>query len=208
MNGETSIERKDGEMMHKKSVILVLTLLSAAILIQTLPCTAQTPSKILPVTVEVAGVERLNDISATPPFQKTDTLVFRVNFRLLNPNNVLVKVEDLDFEVKVEDGTPDKTIVLTGSMPACVIQPKGEMIWSGTEPYIYGGVLGSYLLRGMGGAEGVKGAAQKLEELWKDLGADKRKFFIDGKVSSSLPDVPNLGVVHQRFNAEFTIPKL
>ncbi len=129
-----------------------------------------------------------NDISATPPFQKTDTLVFRVNFRLLNPNDVLVKVEDLDFEVKVEDGTPTRRSCSQGPCPHASFQPKGEMMWSGTEPYIYGGVLGSYLLRGMGGADGVKGAAQKLEELWKDLGADKRKFFIDGKVSSSLPD--------------------
>jgi hypothetical protein len=201
-------------MMHKKSVILMLTFLSAAILIETSPCAGQaststaSPSKILPVTVEVAGVERLNDISATPPFQKTDTLVFRVNFRLLNPNDVLVKVEDLDFEVKVEDGTPDKTIVLTGSMPACVIQPKGEMMWSATEPYIYGGVLGSFILRGLGGEDGVKGAAQKLEELWKDLGADKRNFSIDGKVSSSVPDAPNMGPLQRRFNAEFIIPKL
>jgi hypothetical protein len=205
---------EDREMMSKKSVILLMALLSAALLIETSMCAGQaskpaaSPAKILPVTVEVGGVERLNDISATPPFQKTDTLVFRVNFRLLNPNDVLAKVEDLDFEVKVEDGTPDKTIVLTGSMPACVIPARGEMLWSGTEPYIYGGVLGSFILRGLGGEDGVKGAAQKLEELWKDLGADKRKFFIDGKVSSSLPNAPNAGVVHQRFNAEFTIPKL
>ncbi|MEI9476115.1 MAG: hypothetical protein WCO26_06035 [Deltaproteobacteria bacterium] len=200
--------------MRKKTAILVLSILSGAILISASPCVGQmsalttSPSKILPVTVEVAGVERLNDIAATPPFQKTDTLVFRVNFRLLNPNDVLAKMEDFDFEVKVEDGTPDKTIVLTGSMPACVIQPNGEMMWSGTEPYIYGGVLGSYMLRGLGGADGVKGAAQKLEELWKDLGSDKRKFSIDGKISSSFPDFPNLGMVHQRFSAEFTIPKL
>lgn len=166
------------------------------------------PSKLLPVTVEVLGVERLNDIAAKPPFQRTDTLVFRVNFRLINPNDLLAKVEGLDFEVKVEDDTPDKTIVLTTSMPAGVIQGKGEMMWSSTEPYIYGGVLGSYMLRGVGGAEGVKGAAQKLEELWQDLGADKRKFLIEGKISSSLPDSPDLGIVHQRFSSEFAIPKL
>lgn len=201
-------------MIHKRSVVPLLILLGTAILIDASYCAGQamsptpSPSKILPVTVEVEGVERLNDISSAPPFQKTDTLVFRVNFRLLNPNDALVKVEDLDFEVKVEDGTPDKTIVLTGSMPACVIQPRGEMMWSATEPYIYGGVLGSYILRGMGGEDGVKGAALKLDELWKDLGADKRKFFIDGKVSSSLPDAPNLGRVQQRFSSEFTVPKL
>ena len=202
--------------MDKKRMILLLVVVCVctAILIDASHCagqassTAASPAKILPVTVEIEGVERLNDISATPPFQKTDTLVFRVNFRLLNPNDVLVKVEDLDFEVKVEDGTPDKTIVLTGSMPACVIQSQGEMMWSATEPYIYGGVLGSYILRGMGGADGVKGAAQKLEELWKDLGSDKRRFSIDGKVSASLPDVPNLGPLQRRFSAEFTIPKL
>ena len=164
--------------------------------------------KALPLVVEVVNVERLNDIAANPPFQKTDTLVFRVNFRLLNPNPVPCKVEGLDFEVKVDDGTPDKTIVLTGSMPENLIASKGEMVWSWTEPYIYAGVLGSYVLRGVGGEEGVKGAAQKLEQLWKDLGDDKRPFFVEGTIASSLPDFPGLGITHQRFRSEFTVPKL
>jgi hypothetical protein len=172
------------------------------------PLPPQSTAELLPVIVEVAGVERLNDIAPKPPFQKTDTLVFRVNFRLANPNPALAKVEDLYFEVKVEDGTPDRTIVLTGSMPGGFIPAQREMMWSWTEPYIYGGVLGSYMLRGVGGAEGTKGAAQKLEELWKDLGMDKRKFFIEGKIASSFPEFPNLGIAHRRFNAEFTIPKL
>ncbi len=164
--------------------------------------------RFLPIAVEITGVERLNDIAPQPPFQKTDTLVFRVNFRLANPNPFLAKVDDLYFEAKVEDGTPDRTIVLTGSMPGGFIPAKGEIIWSWTEPYIYGGVLGSYLLRGLGGAEGAKGAAQKLEELWKDLGKDNRKFFVEGRVACSLPDVPNSGIAQHRFQGEFSIPKL
>ncbi len=166
------------------------------------------PVPSVPIAVEVAGVERLNDIAAQPPFQKTDTLVFRVNFRLINPNPAPAKVEDFYFEVKVEDGTPDRTIVLTGSMPGGFIPAKGELAWSWTEPYIYGGVLGSYLLRGVGGAEGAKGAAQKLEELWRDLGKDNRKFFIEGKIAASLPQFPAQGIARQNFNSEFTIPKL
>jgi hypothetical protein len=172
------------------------------------PLPAQTASELLPVTAEVTGVERLNDVAPKPPFQRTDTLVFRVNFRLSNPNLAPAKVEDLYFEVKVEDGTPDRTIVLTGSMPGGFIPARGEMAWSCTEPYIYGGVLGSYMLRGVGGAEGTKGAARKLEELWQDLGADKRKFFIEGKIAFSLPEIPGSGIVHRKINAEFTIPKL
>jgi hypothetical protein len=172
------------------------------------PLPPQSASELLPITAEVVGVERLNDIAPKPPFQKTDTLVFRVSFRLSNPNPTPAKVDDLYFEVKVDDGTADRTIVLTGSMPGGFIPARGEMTWSCTEPYIYGGVLGSYMLRGVGGAEGTKGAAQKLEELWKDLGADKRKFFIEGKIASSLPDIPGLGIVHRRISAEFTIPKL
>ena len=172
------------------------------------PLPPQSASELLPITAEVVGVERLNDIAPKPPFQRTDTLVFRVSFRLSNPNPAPAKVDDLYFEVQVDDGTPDRTIVLTGSMPGGFIPARGEMTWSCTEPYIYGGVLGSYMLRGVGGAEGTKGAAQKLEELWKELGADKRKFFIEGKIASSLPDIPGLGIVHRRISAEFTIPKL
>ena len=197
--------------MHKKAMIWLLSLVWVAFFIGRVgpkPVLAAAPTEILPVLVEVSSVERLNDVAAKPPFQKTDTLVFRINFKLSNPNPVLAKVDDLHFELKVEDGTPEKTIVLTGSMPACVILAQEETMWSWTEPYIYGGVLGSYILRGLGGAEGVKGAAQKLEELWRDLGADKRIFFIDGKIASSLPDFPNLGIVHHRFSTEFTVPKL
>ena len=172
------------------------------------PIPSQAASGLLPVAAEVVAVERLNDIAAQPPFQKTDTLVFRVNFRLSNPNQVPAKVEDLTFEVKAEDGTPDGTIVLTGSMPGGYIPAKGEMMWSWAEPYIYGGVFGSYILRGIGGAEGTKGAAQKLEELWKDLVADKRKFFVEGRVASSLPEFPDLGLDHRRFQVEFTMPRL
>ena len=195
---------------RKGSIFLILGLFAATIL----GCAGQRPlappsnAELLPVIVEVAGVERLNDIAPKPPFAKTDTLVFRVNLRLSNPNPTLAKVEDLYFEVKAEDGTPDRTIVLTGSMPGGFIPAKGELMWSWAEPYIYGGVLGSYMLRGVGGAEGTKGAAQKLEEFWKDLGADKRKFFIEGKIASSLPEFSNRGIAHRRFLAEFTIPKL
>jgi len=201
---------KKDSLRRKDFVFLFLGFFVATILgcVGQKPLASQSNAEILPVVVEVAGVERLNDIAPKPPFAKTDTLVFRVNFRLSNPNPMLAKVEDLYFEVKAEDGTPDRTIVLTGSMPGGFIPAKGEMTWSWTEPYIYGGVLGSYMLRGVGGAEGTKGAAQMLEEFWKDLGADKRKFFIEGKIASSLPELPSLGIAHRRFNAEFTIPKL
>jgi len=196
---------------HREGLIFLALIFWAATMIgcagqKSLP--PQSASELLPITAEVVGVERLNDIAPKTPFQKTDTLVFRVNFRLANPNQAPAKVEDLYFEVKVEDGTPDRTIVLTGSMPGGFIPARGEMMWSCTEPYIYVGVLGSYSLRGLGGAEGTKGAAQRLEELWKDLGTDKRKFFIEGKIASSLPEFPNLGIAHRRFNAEFTIPIL
>ena len=218
MSSEEMAERcgkRRGEMKidcpHRKGIVFLLGVFGVATI---LGCAGQRPfappsnSEVVPVIAEVAGVERLNDIAPQPPFAKTDTLVFRVNFRLSNPNPVLAKVEDLYFEVKAEDGTPDQTIVLTGSMPGGFIPAKGEMMWSWTEPYIYGGVLGSYILRGLGGAEGTKGAAQMLEAFWKDLGADKRKFSIEGKIASSLPEFPNLGIAHQRFHAEFTIPKL
>jgi len=166
------------------------------------------PAKILPVTVEVASVERLNAIAAKPPFNPTDVLVFRVNFKLSNPNNVLARVDDLYFEAKVEDGTPEKTIVLASSMPANAILPGGEITWSPTEPLLYGGLLGTFLTRGVGGADGVKGAIQKRDEFWTDLGGDKKKFFIDGNVTTSFPGLPEMGTVRNQFATEFAIPTL
>jgi hypothetical protein len=166
------------------------------------------PSQIQPVKVTVESVERLNAIAAKPPFQVIDVLVFRVNFKLTNPNNVLSKVNDFYFEAKVEDGTPDKTLLLTSSMPVTVIPAGEEIMWSWTEPYIFAVMRASYLYRGVGGEEGVPGVMKKVDEFWTDLGADKRKFFIDGNITFSLPDFPCLGIVRNQFKTEFSIPKL
>ena len=166
------------------------------------------PSQILPIKVTVDSIERLNAIPAKPPYQATDVLVYRVNFRLTNPNNVLAKVDDFYFEAKVEDGTPAKTIVQAASMPSMVILGGEELVWSPTDIFVYGGVLGQFITRGLDGGEGMKGALQKREEFWTELGGDKIKFFADGNITYSLPDFPNLGTVRNQFKTEFTMPKL
>src|SRR4030042_4110064 len=167
-----------------------------------------TPTQMLPVKVTFDSVERLNAIAPKPPFQNTDVIVYRVNFKLTNPNNVLAKVDDLYFETKTEDGTPQKTIVQAASMPSMVVPAGGELVWSPTDIFVYGGVLGQFITRGLDGGEGMKGALQKREEFWTDLGGDKRKFFIDGNITTSLPDFPDLGAVRNQFKTEFTTPKL
>jgi len=201
---------KEGSMDKKAFILLMVVVLGLGFL----GCAAEksmvktVPSQILPVKVMVDSVERLNAIAAKPPFQATDLLVFRVNLKLSNPNNVPAKVDDLYFEAKVDDGTSDKTIVQAVSMPAYLVPASGEIMWSSTEPFLYGGVRASYLLRGVGGAEGVKGVFAKMEELWIDLGGDIRKFYIDGNITTSLPDTPQLGIVRTQFKTEFAIPKL
>ena len=200
--------------MEKKKLILRISMMCLALGMGVFAWAEQkqpaksAPAKILPISVEVTSVEKLNAIAAKPPFQATDVLVFRVNFKLSNPNKALAKVDDLYFEAKVEDGTRDKTIVIAESMPSGLIPAGGEMMWSATSAFLYGGVRASFMLRGVGGEEGVKGASQKIEELWIDLGADKKAFFIDGNITTSLPDFPKLGMVREQFKTEFTIPKL
>jgi len=193
--------------MEKKALILLMVVVFG---LSVFGCAGMkpAPAKIHPVTVTVDSIERLNDIAPKPPYQRWDTLVFKVNFKFSSPNNVLAKVDDFYFELKVEDGTPEKTILLAGSMPSSVIGPEGEMMWSYAGPYIYGGVLGSYALRGVGGEAGLKGVVGKLNELWEDLGKDKRRFFIDGNITYSLPEFPNLGMVRNQFKTEFTMPTL
>ena len=166
------------------------------------------PSQMQPDKVMVDSVERLNAIPAKPPFQGTDVLVFKINFKLSNPNNVLAKVDDLYFETKVDDGTKEKMIVLAGSMPGMLVPAGGEATWSYTDPLLYGGLFGQIITRGLGGEAGMKGAAQKREEIWQNLGADQMKFFIDGNLTSSLPDFPNLGTTYNQFKTEFAVPKL
>jgi len=166
------------------------------------------PGKMAPVKVSLDTVERLNAIAAKPPYQGTDVLVFRVNFKLTNPNDVLAKVDNLYFETKIDDGTREKMVVLAGSMPSMLIPAGGEATWSYADPLLYGGLFGQIITRGLGGEAGMKGAAQKREEIWKSLGADKMKFFIDGNITSSLPDFPNLGTVYNQFKMEFAVPGL
>jgi hypothetical protein len=166
------------------------------------------PDKMAPVKVSVDTVERLNAIAAKPPFQGTDVLVFRINFKLTNPNNVLAKVDNLYFETKIDDGTREKMVVLAGSMPSMLIHGGGEATWSYADPLLYGGLFGQIITRGLGGEAGMKGAAEKREQIWQNLGADKMKFFIDGNITSSLPDFPNLGTVYNQFKMEFAVPGL
>jgi hypothetical protein len=200
---------KEGDM-NRKALILLVSMICVSFGMGVLGCAGlkPAPAKIQPVTVELTGVDRLNAAAAKPPYQATDVLVFRVNFRLTNPNNVLAKVDDFFFEVKAEDGTPDKTLLLTSSMSATVIPAGGEIVWSWTEPYIFAVMRASYLYRGVGGEEGVPGVMKKVEEFWTDLGTDKRKFFIDGNITYSLLDFPDLGTVRNQFKTEFTIPIL
>jgi len=167
-----------------------------------------TPSQIQPIKAMVDTVERLNAIGAKPPYQATDVLVFRINFKFSNPNNALAKVDNLYFETKIDDGTPEKMIVLAGSMPSMLIPAGGEATWSYADPLLYGGVFGQIITRGLGGEAGMKGAAEKREQIWQNLGADKMKFFIDGNITSSLPDFPDLGTTYSQFKMEFGIPGL
>jgi hypothetical protein len=203
---------KEGDMKRKAIISLLSLMFFATGLIlvscagvQTKPATA---TKIQSVLVNVESVDRLNAIAPKPPYQGTDTLVFRVNFKLTNPNNVIAKVDNLYFEVKVEDGTPDKTIICADSMPNALIPAGGEISWSWTGPYLYGATIGSYALRGVGGEGGLKGVVGRVAELWTDLGNDKRKFFVDGNITTSLPDCPELKTVYKQFKAEFNVPSL
>ncbi len=166
------------------------------------------PSQILPVKVTLDSIERLNAIAAKPPYQATDVIVFKANFKFQNPNNVIAKVDDLYFETKVDDGTKEKMIVLAGSMPSILVPATGEAVWSYADPLLYGGLFGQIITRGLGGEAGMKGALAKRDEFWTNLGADKMKFFIEGNITYSLVDHPNLSPVRDLFKAEFAIPKL
>jgi hypothetical protein len=168
--------------------------------------TGPAPTTVTPVTVPDIAVERLNPISGDK-FQKTDVFVFSTTFTFSNPQKALAKISDLYFEVKVDDGTDDKTIIQSGSMPIAYIPAGEEITWSYTSPLIYGGMIGSYVLRGIGGG-GIKGAVGKLNEVWKDLGEDKKTFYIKGRYATSLPDIPGIGKKFQEFSVEFRVPAL
>jgi hypothetical protein len=164
------------------------------------------PATLSPVTVTDISVERLNPISPDK-FQKTDVIVLSTSFTFTNPQQALAKISDLYFEVKVDDGTDDKTIIQSGSMPITYIPAGEEINWSYTSPLIYGGMIGSYVLRGVGSG-GIPGAVGTLNEVWKALGEDKKTFYIEARYATSLPDFPGLGKKFQESSSEFKVPAL
>lgn len=164
------------------------------------------PTTLSPVEITDVSVERLNPM-AKDKFQKTDVFVFNTTFTLSNPQNALARISDFNFEVKVDDGTADKTIIQSGSMPIAYIPAQEEISWSYTSPLIYGGMIGSYVLRGIGGA-GIKGAVGALNEVWKALGEDAKTFYIKARYATSLPDCPELGKKVHEFSSEFKVPEL
>jgi hypothetical protein len=204
--GQDYSNGKEGSMERK----VLIGLMALVIGISVFGCAGlkPTPDKIASIKVSLDTVERLNAIAAKPPYQGTDVLVFRINFRLTNPNHVLAKVDNLYFETKIDDGTREKMVVLAGSMPSLFIPAGGEVTWSYADPLLYGGLFGQIITRGLGGEAGMKGAAEKREQIWQGLGADKMKFFVDGNITSSLPDFPNLGSVYNQFSMEFAVPGL
>ncbi|MFO7837993.1 MAG: hypothetical protein R6X08_00660 [Desulfosalsimonadaceae bacterium] len=162
--------------------------------------------KITPVRVENVTVERLNEISPEK-FQKSDVLVFRTIFNFKNPGNELAVLKNFNFEVKVDDGTADKTIIQSASMPKTFI-PGGETFtWYASCPLSYGGMIGSYVTRGVGGG-GIKDAVGKLNEVWKALGNDEKTFYISGRYSTAYPNAPEAGKKIRQFDFEYTVPEL
>jgi hypothetical protein len=134
-------------------------------------------------------------------------IVLSTTFTFSNPQQALAKISDLYFEVKVDDGTDDKTIIQSGSMPITYIPAGEEINWSYTSPLIYGGMIGSYVLRGVGSG-GIPGAVGTLNEVWKALGEDKKTFYIEARYATSLPDFPGLGKKFQESSSEFKVPAL
>ncbi len=162
--------------------------------------------EIGPVKVENVTVERLNGISPDK-FHKSDVLVFRTTFNFMNPGDAMAEVRDFYFEVKVDDGTADKTIIQSASMPKTFIPGGEHFTWYATCPLSYGGMIGSYVTRGLGGG-GIKNAVGKLNEVWKALGNDEKTFYIQGRYSTAYPNVPETGKKIQQFDFEYTIPEL
>ncbi|MFW6146894.1 MAG: hypothetical protein ACOC6B_00700 [Thermodesulfobacteriota bacterium] len=196
--------------MAKKTGGLMAGLLVALVSVGLLVSCASTqtgsaPAALTPVKVTDVSVERLNPIAEK--FQKTDVLVFNTTFSLANPQNALAKISDLYFEVKVDDGTEDQTIIQSGYMPEAYVPGGEEISWSYTAPLMYGGMIGSYALRGVGGG-GIKGAVGRLNEVWKALGTDKKTFYIKARYATSLPHFPGLGKKFQEFSSEFKVPEL
>ncbi len=165
------------------------------------------PTTLSPVEIMDVSVERLNPMAADK-YQKTDVFVFNTTFTFSNPQEALARISDFNFEVRVDDGTDDKTIIQSGSMPIAYIPAGEEISWSAASPLIYGGMIGSYALRGLGGGKGIPGAVGALNEVWKALGEDTKTFYIKARYATSLPDCPELGKKVHEFSSEFKIPEL
>ena len=162
--------------------------------------------EVAPVEITEVTVERLNEISKEE-YRGTDVLVFRTTFHLLNPGDELAEIRNFSFTVRVDDGSADKTIVQTTSMPTTYVPGKKEISWSYAAPWNYGGTIGAYVTRGLGEG-GVPGAVGKLNEVWEAIGNDEKTFYIDGRYSVIYPDRPDAERQVEQFGFEYTVPEL
>jgi len=192
------------------SIVLVAALVGC--IAPTAPAPGVGPTEVKPVEVKLSCIERLNDPGKVSDkiaekkmaWAKGDVLVFRATFEISNPNQVWAKVKDLYFEVKVPDPVGE-TIVLAGTLPTSYIPPNGETTQVATKPWIFGGVLGSYILRGVGST--VSEAVSNLVKVWEDVRNDRLPFTVTGNAITSLPEYPELGTVRSTFSETFIIPK-
>ena len=162
--------------------------------------------EVAPVEIAEVTVERLNEI-ADEAYRGTDVLVFRTTFHFKNPGEVLAEIRNCSFTVRVDDGTADKTIIQTTSMPTTYVPGKKEISWSYAAPWNYGGTIGAYVTRGLGEG-GVPGAVEKLNEIWKAIGNDEKTFYIDGRFSVVYPDRPDVERQVEQFGFEYSVPEL
>lgn len=193
--------------MQKARIFWMQASLMFIVTLGLLVCGWTSTSSVEAATVEITDVtvERLNEI-AEEDYRGTDVLVFQTTFNFMNKSDELAEIRNCSFTVRVDDGTDEKTIVQTTSMPTTYIPGNKEITWSYTAPLLYGGLIGSYVTRGLGEG-GIPGAVGKLNEIWEAMGKDEKAFYIDGRYSTSYPDRPEAGKV-QQFSFEYEVPEL
>jgi LEA14-like dessication related protein len=172
------------EMKRKVMLLVVIGFIGAVI--GGGACTAgkAAVNQVLPVEVKVVSVEKM--------YADNQAVVLRLNLELYNPNDVLARVDALNYSVYVDVGRT-KIALLNGQYNGVYLPGKGRLIVKDANAATAMTILYAFLMKGLSGsaAEATAGVGA----LFAQIADDTAAFKVEGDMTTVLPDYPKLGSI-------------
>lgn len=186
--------------MNNKVVGLVAILLSL-VLACGLGCApakeVEEVTEVLPNEVTIEYVQLMTS-RTEKPYNVDQALALRLALRVNNPNDVLARVDRLEYALFVDGGPGGRTNLLSdGQYFDIYIPGKTSVVLKDGSAIAFMTVAVSYML-GVGGDWNAEATA-----LFDDIDAGEKVFKLEGSVTTSLPEHPDLGSKTSSFATQY-----